>query len=566
MPTPNGLCVLTPGFTVGGTDPITAADLNALGRPTVQVGDKQIGKRQVDRPSLVELLGDELTSLNLLDNGGFATPRWNSGTTGTIANTNKITVCDAWSVKPIGASTTWRRLEPATDAPPDSKSIHGLELRGNTSLTSIELSQNIPGYLAARAKGTLVLSWYMQVFGNAEVATTAKVESASALDYFLAPTTVVTTQASPVQPGAWTKQTVVLDTATANLNNGAILTLSFTAGLTNASNKVWIAQIKLELNEDGIATAFVPQREIPLDARVAALNGSIAAVAAETSTNTAGLAAEITNRNNAVVGEASARASADTTEATTRAAADTALSSRIAALTSPVFNRLKLEKAGAASVSVNVDGLLVQDATNGSRTVSTSGTINLGTTGVWALDTGTVANGNWYYVHIIHRTDFSATAAIASLSSTAPTLPSGYSWKGLVGEFYYTSDAVRQFVSNGRRVVYDGATTYSQALIAANDTNVSWAVAQFIPPTNGPQSLQPSIVHLRVRHNTGTTQNWVLRLRNSTGGSKYVTAGANSASIDSIANEFPVTVNSVVTAIRSSVDGTYVFACDGYER
>jgi hypothetical protein len=65
-------------------------------------------------------------------------------------------------------------------------------------------------------------------------------------------------------------------------------------------------------------------------------------------------------------------------------------------------------------------------------------TINFGTTGANALDTGALATNTWYHCYVIAKTD-GTTASLGSLSATSPTMPSGYTLKRRVGMMYYSS-------------------------------------------------------------------------------------------------------------------------------
>lgn len=76
-------------------------------------------------------------------------------------------------------------------------------------------------------------------------------------------------------------------------------------------------------------------------------------------------------------------------------------------------------------------------------------TLSLGSTGVNGLDTGTVAAG-WYYVWLISDHTGMLVRAIASLSTTAPTMPAGYSKKRrLPIALLYESGALRKFRVQG---------------------------------------------------------------------------------------------------------------------
>lgn len=62
------------------------------------------------------------------------------------------------------------------------------------------------------------------------------------------------------------------------------------------------------------------------------------------------------------------------------------------------------------------------------------------TTGAWALgtgngslDTGAIANSTWYHVWLIQRSDTLVVDVLTSLSASAPTMPTNYDRKRLIG-------------------------------------------------------------------------------------------------------------------------------------
>lgn len=123
--------------------------------------------------------------------------------------------------------------------------------------------------------------------------------------------------------------------------------------------------------------------------------------------------------------------------------------------------------AESVSVSANITG--------------TVGTAN-------SLDTGSEAGNTWYYLWLIYNG--STVASLISASSTAPTLPSGYTYKALVGEIY--NDSGSNFVTSHRTGadVFLTETTISAALDpAAADTYEDLAGADLtafqaaVPPT-----------------------------------------------------------------------------------
>jgi hypothetical protein len=61
-----------------------------------------------------------------------------------------------------------------------------------------------------------------------------------------------------------------------------------------------------------------------------------------------------------------------------------------------------------------------------------AGTIDCGTTGANGLDAGSLANSTWYHVYAIGKPD-GMTAFLASTSVSAPTMPTGYTFKRRIG-------------------------------------------------------------------------------------------------------------------------------------
>lgn len=93
-------------------------------------------------------------------------------------------------------------------------------------------------------------------------------------------------------------------------------------------------------------------------------------------------------------------------------------------------------------VSIAADELLIENASHNYLTArSVSLSINMSASGANGLDTGVVSASTQYYAHVIWNG--STLAAIASLSATSPSLPSGYSnaYKARVSGFYTDSTA-----------------------------------------------------------------------------------------------------------------------------
>jgi hypothetical protein len=95
------------------------------------------------------------------------------------------------------------------------------------------------------------------------------------------------------------------------------------------------------------------------------------------------------------------------------------------------FKNLSIKVLSNTTVAVAADYVVMTDGTSFiTRPINV--TINLGTTGINALDTGVIAIDSWYAVHGVSKPD-GTTGAICSLSATAPLLPSGYTLAGRIG-------------------------------------------------------------------------------------------------------------------------------------
>jgi hypothetical protein len=108
-------------------------------------------------------------------------------------------------------------------------------------------------------------------------------------------------------------------------------------------------------------------------------------------------------------------------------------------------------------------------------------TVDITASGANGLDTGSEAASTWYHLWVIYNPTTDTWAGLLSISSTAPTLPSGYTKKGYVGAIY--NDGSSNLISIyqiGKRV----NRSYTQALAdgtATSYTEVS--LAAIIPTT-----------------------------------------------------------------------------------
>ncbi len=95
------------------------------------------------------------------------------------------------------------------------------------------------------------------------------------------------------------------------------------------------------------------------------------------------------------------------------------------------FKNLSVKVATNTTVAVSADFVTLYDGNN-TVTLPVSCTIDLGSSGaVNKLDTGTIATNSWYAIWPIYNGV--TVGCIGSLSSTAPTMPAGYTFKARVG-------------------------------------------------------------------------------------------------------------------------------------
>lgn len=138
----------------------------------------------------------------------------------------------------------------------------------------------------------------------------------------------------------------------------------------------------------------------------------------------------------------------------------------------PVTPNSKLVVQAATAVLSNVS--------NATAVVSAVNVIvDITVSGAGGLDTGSEASSTWYYVWLIYNG--STVAALLSLSSTAPTMPSGYTYKSLVGCVYNNASSnFRRFVQRDNRIQSNEVWTALAAGTASSLTAID--LSTFVPP------------------------------------------------------------------------------------
>lgn len=153
------------------------------------------------------------------------------------------------------------------------------------------------------------------------------------------------------------------------------------------------------------------------------------------------------------------------------------------------FKNLAIDVATNTTVSASADFVVT---TNGTKyqTTPLSSTINLGTTGANALDTGTIAIDTWYAIWGIAKPD-GTTAGLASTSATSPTMPSGYTYKSRIGWVRTQHGSAILFTTRqrGRRAQYAPVTGAYPVVATGSLVSSTVSVSNFVPTTASEISL-----------------------------------------------------------------------------
>jgi len=134
-----------------------------------------------------------------------------------------------------------------------------------------------------------------------------------------------------------------------------------------------------------------------------------------------------------------------------------------------VFTKLKISTLGLSNYTSTITANSVTLATSTGLVYVAQGITlspNINTSGANGLDTGTLSASTWYYVYAIYNPTTTTVAGIFSTSSTAPSLPSGYTYYARLG-------AVRTDTSGSKYLLQTlqfGRTVYYEPLSGSNMT------------------------------------------------------------------------------------------------
>lgn len=133
---------------------------------------------------------------------------------------------------------------------------------------------------------------------------------------------------------------------------------------------------------------------------------------------------------------------------------------------------------------INVDAISLKDANGRSWLTGGSFTADATVVGANGIDAGALGASTWYSLWVIGNPSTNTTAGLISTSATAPTLPSGYTFKARVG--WMRTDGSSHFL---KTLQYDRTARYVAAAaypVMQSGNQTVWTavpVANFVPTT-----------------------------------------------------------------------------------
>ena len=168
-------------------------------------------------------------------------------------------------------------------------------------------------------------------------------------------------------------------------------------------------------------------------------------------------------------------------------------------------------------------------------------TATISASGANGLDTGSEASATWYHLWVIYNG--SSTDALLSVSTTAPSLPGGYTHRGYVGAVYNDSSSDFQEVAQrGNLAVAEStANVYTSA---AHTTLTSFDISAFIPP-----NAVAAVFTVSNRSSDNGATSTGLAPTNSAALTISVHANSGDSTVDRTLIEFPIAETQTIYSI-----------------
>ena len=124
-------------------------------------------------------------------------------------------------------------------------------------------------------------------------------------------------------------------------------------------------------------------------------------------------------------------------------------------------------------LDITADEVILQDTSSpvqAIRASSVSKSLGITGSGVNGLDTGTEAASTWYHIWCIGKSD-GTIDTLLSLSATAPTMPTGYTYKAYLGAIY--NDAASNFITINQK---DHRVSMGAVQVLSNGTATAYTL------------------------------------------------------------------------------------------
>lgn len=102
------------------------------------------------------------------------------------------------------------------------------------------------------------------------------------------------------------------------------------------------------------------------------------------------------------------------------------------------YSNLIVKSTSVTQADIDADFVTLWNSTDGLayQAGAVNLTVDISASGANGLDTGSEAGSTWYFLWVIYNPTTDTVAGLISLSTTAPTMPSGYTFKKLIGIAY----------------------------------------------------------------------------------------------------------------------------------
>jgi hypothetical protein len=224
---------VTPGYIFANNELVTYPKLNALGNPGVAIS-----------------ITGTLNPQNYLRNGNFYGPYWNNAAGVSAPTATETGNAAFWTVNPSGAAVTYLQ----NGSVPNTHSLYSAEIIGATSVTTVNLSQTIPGDLSDTLNATVSFSCWILNNTGINLVPVLQISSANSLNNFSAVTQIGSTNLGTITSGQWAYETATINlTGLSNVNNGLKISIQFpSTSLSSNAQSVNVSQATLVVGSTSI--------------------------------------------------------------------------------------------------------------------------------------------------------------------------------------------------------------------------------------------------------------------------------------------------------------------------